>query len=327
MTGNRLLDSLFGLAALLSALAFAGAIYQVIATRLTEGKYPPPGRLVDVGGCRLHIHCSGPEGARAGGPTVVMDAGIGECSLGWGLVRPLIARFARVCTYDRAGLGWSDPATTARTSQQMVKDLHTLLANAGIEPPYVMVGHSFGGLNVRLYASQFPEEVAGMVLVDACHEDRPIRLPLTIRLGLLTACLGLPRLFAPFVVHENPIFAVDSKYPSAYKALATSTKYLRTVRREWSEVKESWNQARSSTKSLGDRPLVVLLATFDHELFPVIRRLQTELANRSTEGKLILVEKSGHHIQHDRPQMVIDAVREVVEAVRRKSGSLNRSAD
>lgn len=319
MMGNRLLDLLIGLAALISALAFVGVLYQIIATRLSEGKYPPPGRLVDVGGYRLHVQCSGTEGAQ-GGPTVVMDAGIGECSLSWSVVRPEIAKFARVCTYDRAGLGWSDLAPTARTSQQIVNDLHALLTNAGIEPPYVMVGHSFGGLNVRLYASQFPEEVAGMVLVDACHEDYPIRRfwPLYIRLGLLTAPLGIPRLFAG-VVSENPIFAGDSKYPSAYKAVATGTKYLNTVRREWSAVDESWSQARSSKKSLGDRPLVVLLATSDYELFPVISELEQELADRSTEGKLIMVEQSGHHIQHDRPDTVIDAVRKVVEAVRNRT--------
>jgi pimeloyl-ACP methyl ester carboxylesterase len=319
MTGYPFLDLLIGLAALILALAFVGTIYQIIATRLSERKYPPPGRLVDVGSYRLHIHCSGPMDAS--GPTVVMDAGIGECSLGWRLVQPEIAKFARVCTYDRAGLGWSDPAPTARTSQQIVNDLHSLLANAGITPPYVMVGHSFGGLNVRLYASQFPEEVAGLVLVDACHEDYPIRgfCPPYIRLGLLTAPLGIPRLFAGFVVSGNPIFAGGSKYPSSYRAIATSTKYLNTVRREWSAVDESWSQARSSKKSLGDRPLVVLLAKSDYELFPIIKKLETELANRSTMGKLIMVEQSGHHIQHDRPETVIDAVREVVEAVRRKT--------
>ena len=244
MTGYRFLYLLPGLLALISTLALVGTIYQVIATRLDQQKYPPPGRLVDVGGYRLHIHCLGPEGAS--GPTVVMDAGIGECSLGWGLVQPEIARFARVCTFDRAGLGWSDPAPTPRTSRQIVSDLHALLTNAGIKPPYVLVGHSFGGLNARLYTSQFPEEVAGMVLVDSAHEDLPFRPPLLIRVGLLTAPLGIPRLFAQDVVSENPIFDRHSKYPSAYPAIATSTKYLNTVRREWSAADESWSQARSS---------------------------------------------------------------------------------
>lgn len=323
MTVYFFLELLIGLVALISALAFGGTIYQVIATRLDQRKYPPPGRLVDVGGYRLHIHCSGPEGSK-GVPTVVMDAGIGECSLGWSLVQPEIASFARVCTYDRAGLGWSDTAQTARTSQQMVNELHALLTNAGIEPPFVMVGHSFGGLNARMYASRFPEEVVGLVLVDAASEDYSISglLPLHIRLGLLTAFAGIPRLLAGVVLSANPIFAADSKYPSAYRAIATSTKYLNTVRREWSAVDESWRQARSSKRSLGDRPLVALLPASDHELFPVARKLQEDLAQRSTAGKLIIVERSGHHIQHDRPETVIDAVREVVEAVRRDPGGV-----
>lgn len=323
MMGNPLLDLFAGLAALIAALALAGAIYQVIATRQSERKYPPPGRLVDVGGYRLHLLCSGPE-STDGSPTVVMDAGIGECSLGWSLVQPAIAKFARVCTYDRAGLGWSDPALTARTSQQIVNDLHALLTNAGIEPPYIMVGHSFGGLNLRLYASRFPDEVVGMVMVDSSHEDYPIGhlIPLYVRLGLLSAPLGLPRLLAGVAMSENPIFAADSKYPPAYRAIATSTKYLNTVRREYSAADESWKQGRNSAKSLGDRPLVVLLPASGHELFPVAGKLQTDLAGRSTEGKLIFVENSGHHIQHDQPETVVDAVREVVEAVRRKTNGV-----
>ncbi|HKR00526.1 MAG TPA: alpha/beta fold hydrolase [Pyrinomonadaceae bacterium] len=318
MTGNLLLDLLVAAVALAALLALAGASYQFVASRRAERMYPPPGRLIDVGGYCLHIQCSErPEGAKAA-PTVVMDAGIGECSLGWSLVQPEIARFARVCTYDRAGLGWSDPAPTARTSRQIVKDLHALLYRAGVEPPYVMVGHSFGGLNVRLYASQFPEEVVGLVHVDSANESYSIRniMPRYLKLGLLTAFLGIPRLFAGFVLASNPIFAADSRYPPAYRAIATSTKYLNAVRREWSAVDESWAQAAATEKSLGDRPLVALLPASEHELFPLAKRLQVDLVSRSTRGKLILVERSGHHIQHDRPEMVVEAVREVVEAVR-----------
>ncbi|HEX8070751.1 MAG TPA: alpha/beta hydrolase [Pyrinomonadaceae bacterium] len=321
MPGQRFLHLLLGLAALILTPALAGTIYQAIAGRLDQQKYPPPGSLVDVGGYRLHLRCAGPEGA-PGDPTVVLDAGIGECSLGWSLVQPEIAKFARVCAYDRAGLGWSDPAPTPRTSRQIVGELHTLLANAGIEPPYVLVGHSFGGLNARLYTNQFPAEVAGLVLVDSAHEEYPIGrlIPLHVRLGLLTAPLGLPRLFAPLFVSENPIFAADSKYPPAYRAVASSTKYLNAVRREYAAADESWRHGRAAETSLGDRPLVVLMATSEHELFALARRLQADLASRSTAGKLILVEKTGHHIQHDRPDAVVAAVREVVEAVRRKTG-------
>ncbi|HEV2864047.1 MAG TPA: alpha/beta hydrolase [Pyrinomonadaceae bacterium] len=318
MAGYRFLYlGLGSVVALVSALALAGAIYQAAASRLDRERYPPPGRLVAAGGYRLHVLCSGPEGG--GGPTVVMDAGIGECSLGWGLVQPEVAGFARACAYDRAGLGWSDVAPTPRTSGQMVADLHALLVNSGVRPPYVLVGHSFGGLNVRLYAARFPEEVAGMVLVDSAHEEREPRLPLYMRLGLLTAPLGIPRVFAQDVVTENPIFDRRSKYHPAYRAVAVGTAYLETARREWAAVDESWAQARGSEKSLGDMPLVVLFAKFDDEVFPRLLKLQTELAGRSTAGRLVVVEGSGHHIQHDRPEVVIDAVREVVEAVRRKS--------
>ena len=315
MAGYRFLYLGVWVAALVSALAVAGAIYQAAVSKRYRERYPPPGRLVDVGGHRLHVLCSGPEGA--GGPTVVMEAGMGECSLGWRLVQPEVAGFARVCAYDRAGLGWSDAALTPRTSRQMVAELHALLAGAGVGPPYVLVGHSSAGLNVRLYAAQFPEEVAGMVLVDSAHEERAPRLPLYMRLGLLTAPLGIPRLFAQHVVSENPIFDRRSKYPASYRAVAAGTGYLETVRREWAGVDESWAQARASEKSLGDMPLVVLFAKFDDEVFPSLLRLQAELAGRSTAGRLVVVEGSGHHIQHDRPGVVIDAVREVVEAVRR----------
>lgn len=323
MTWSRLLNLLVGSAALFSALAFLGAVYQAVADRLAGARYPPPGRLFDVGGYRLHVQCSGPEGAGVG-PAVVLDAGIGECSLSWSPVQAEIAKFARVCSYDRAGLGWSDSAPTPRTSRQIVEDLHALLKRAGIEPPYVMVGHSFGGLNVRLYAAQYPEEVAGLVMVDACHEDYPLGrfCPPHFRLGMLAAPLGVPRLFAGLFASGNPIFAADSKYPPAYRAVVTSTKYMDAARREWSAVDESWTQARGARQSLGDRPLVVLLANSDEEAFPRIKELETELANRSTEGRLVMVENSGHHIQYDRPDTVVNAVREVLEAVRHKTNGV-----
>lgn len=164
-------------------------------------------------------------------------------------------------------------------------------------------------------------EVSGMVLVDSAHEDYSIRHVMRphIKLGLLTAPFGIPRLFAGLFVSENPIFAPDSKYPPSYRAVATSTKYLNTVRREWAAVDESWGQARGAEKSLGDRPLVVLLAASEHPLFPVALKLQKELVGRSAGGRLVLVGKTGHHIQHDRPDAVIEAVREVLEVVRRGS--------
>ena len=131
--------------------------------------YPPPGRMVDIGGWRLHLNCTGQrkEGAR----TVVLESGSGDFSVDWGLVQPEVARFARICSYDRAGAGWSDLGPRPRTWRQVAYELHTALHKAGEKGPYFLVGQSLGGLLIRVYASQYPKEVAGMVLVDSTHED------------------------------------------------------------------------------------------------------------------------------------------------------------
>jgi pimeloyl-ACP methyl ester carboxylesterase len=127
---------------------------------------PPPGTMVDVGGFRMHLVCEG-----EGGPAVIFDSGHADVWLTWFKVQPGLAKVTRVCTYDRAGIGYSDPGPRPRSRRRMVEELRTLLARASIAPPYVLVGHSFGGLNVRLYAALHPREVAGLVLVDSAHED------------------------------------------------------------------------------------------------------------------------------------------------------------
>src|SRR5215216_1696212 len=136
----------------------------------------PVGRLVDVGGYRLHLACQG-----EGSPTVVMEAAIGETGLLWSPVQPTVAQRTRACVYDRAGYGWSDPSPRPRTAAVMVEELHRLLGAAGVPGPYVLVGHSFGGLLVRLYAARYPQEVAGLVLVDSAHEQQHRRAPAEIR--------------------------------------------------------------------------------------------------------------------------------------------------
>jgi pimeloyl-ACP methyl ester carboxylesterase len=150
--------------ALIVLLAASGATYEAIMTAGDAKRYPPPGQLVDVGGHRLHLHCVG-----EGSPTVVLDAGLGAFSLDWGAVQPQIATSTRVCAYDRAGLGWSEPGPLPRSPQQFADELHVLLTNAGVEGPYVLVVLS--GKTARLFASQHPNDVAGMVLVDARHES------------------------------------------------------------------------------------------------------------------------------------------------------------
>jgi len=142
-------------------LLVTGFGYEHIAEAVDARNFPPPGQLVDVGGYKLHLYCTG-----QGSPTVILEGGWGTWSQYWNKVQPAISSFTRVCSYDRAGLGWSEAASNDRQPPQVIKDLHTLLHNAGVQPPYVMVGHSLGGVYAIGYSAQYPDEVAGMVLVD-----------------------------------------------------------------------------------------------------------------------------------------------------------------
>ena len=154
----------------LLCLAGIGAAYQAIATVRDAGTYPPPGRLVDVGGYKLHIYCTGP--ANTGNPTVILEGGLGATTSTWAWVQPAVAQTTLVCAYDRAGMGWSDPSTGAQDAQQIAGALHTLLTNSGLAGPYVLVGWSFGGLYARVFADHYPDEVGGMVLIDSSHPDQ-----------------------------------------------------------------------------------------------------------------------------------------------------------
>jgi pimeloyl-ACP methyl ester carboxylesterase len=153
-------------------LALVGYSYQVIQTHLDARRFPMKGTLVDVGGHELNINCTG-EGA----PTVVLETGLGNLAMSWEKVQLGIEKFTRVCVYDRAGYGWSEAGTLPRTSLQIAKELHQLLRNAGEKPPYVLVGLSSGGMHVRVFNGLYPNEVAGMVLVDASTEDQWNEMP------------------------------------------------------------------------------------------------------------------------------------------------------
>jgi pimeloyl-ACP methyl ester carboxylesterase len=161
---------LLGLVIGLVALAVIGVIYQAFATEIYRRIYPPPGELVDVSGHSLHLNCVG-----EGSPTVILESGSGANSTAWANIQPEAADNTRVCAYDRAGTGWSEPGPGPGDPQQIAGELHTLLGNAGIDGPYILVGHSFGGLYVRMYAYQYPNEVEGMVLVDSSHPEQSRR--------------------------------------------------------------------------------------------------------------------------------------------------------
>ena len=309
----------------------------------------PPGRLVDVGGYRLHLDCAG-----AGGPTVVLIAGAGDFSFDWSLVRPGASRFARVCSYDRAGLAWSDLGPTPRTMRQDAYELHTLLARAGVAPPYVLVGHSIGGLIARVYAAQYPREVAGVVLVDSTSEDttlsyqgRVVRVRDSAKErtvpGVRTLAESPPRppteedlkqaemnrqVFGPPKI-EPPFDRLPAR-ARALRLWALSNPKLSAASDDfWPEELRDLHEERARVKHpLGDLPLVSIVGARAGPAPPGVeaeewRRLSEEkrrqkeaLAGLSSAGRLVVAERSGHHVQLDEPALVVKVIRQVVGAAR-----------
>ncbi len=311
-----------GLAALVGlivVLALAGASYEAIAAAGDARRYPPPGQLIDVGGYGLHIQCVG-----AGSPTVVLDAGLGGSSLDWNLVQSELGSTTRVCAYDRAGMGWSDPSPQPRTPRQIADELHTLLTNAGIAGPYVLVGHSLAGKNVRLFTIAHPDQVAGMVLVDARSEyvdanTSPAEvqafqqaLAAQARQYRVARSLGLVRL----------IGASQWGAPAMPRATRTEGVLLKTSQRGVAATTaEGLERAADDVQlqaapSLGDRPLIVLASEQNMTATPYWVEAQRQQAALSTNGRLIVAAGSGHDIHWEQPPLVIDAVRQVIEDVR-----------
>jgi pimeloyl-ACP methyl ester carboxylesterase len=307
-------------------LALAGASYQAIESRLDARRFPESGRLVDVGGYRLMLNCTG-----AGKPTLILEAGWGDVSVEWRTVQPEIAKFARVCSYDRGGYGGSDPGPIPRTSLQIATELHTLLGNAGEMPPYVLVGASFGGYNVRVFNGLYPDEVAAVVLVDATQEDQYELLPKAwsaISAAQLKHCQRLAK-YAFFVVDlgiGRLMLRAQGEDHGAY--LILQTKYLRARASELRQIQVSAEQARAANH-ISDKPLVVLtaaentdailssgLSKQDFEEFQRIwvDDLQMRLARLSTRGRRIMVSGSAHDIPSDRPKSIVNAVHELCAA-------------
>jgi pimeloyl-ACP methyl ester carboxylesterase len=320
---------LLGLVITLVALAAMGAIYQAVATAIDQHTYPPPGQLVDVGGYRLHITCVG-----AGSPTVILLHGNGGTSQDWYGVQPTIATTTRVCAYDRAGMGWSDADPGPRDAQQIMHELHTLLTNAGIAGPYVLVGHSFGGLYTRVYADQYPDEVAGMVLVDAAHPDMWARTPggqdiytSAVQMGGILAALapfGITRLQAN-TTHLPANYDMPPERYAEYQALRSSTRAWNGALAELRATPTTMDQVRD-TRSLGAMPLVVLTARGDHTQGgqqAVVEQLhvalQNELAALSTNSTHRIVEGSDHQsfqFNSTHASVTSAVIRAVVEAAR-----------
>jgi pimeloyl-ACP methyl ester carboxylesterase len=320
---------LSGLALVAVSLAITGALYERIGRWREAQRFPQRGHLVQAGSIRMNIDCSG-----QGSPTVILESGSGGPSVDWLMVQPEVAKFSRVCSYDRAGYGWSDSGPAPRSSLQIARELKQLMQAAGEKGPYVLVGHSMGGYDVRVYTGQYPNDVVGMVLVDASHEDQDLRAPESIRKWLRDdrKHAGWKKLKYFFQLHLGwARLTADRDAPAFWpKTLREEEKFLMLpAKHQFATIDEdqvfatlSAAQVRSAG-NLGDRPLIVLTATTQDDVPAEIPRkdaqaeedlwvqqLQPELARLSTRGKQIVVD-GGHEMPTEHPKVVISAIHEV----------------
>jgi pimeloyl-ACP methyl ester carboxylesterase len=310
-----------GLLMLLATLAVTGLVYQAVATRNDRQEFPPPGQLVAVDGYQLHIHCTG-----EGSPTVILDAAGGNASPSWGLVQPEIAQSTRVCAYDRAGMGWSERGPRPRDMNQHVAELRALLAGAGIEAPYVLVGHSYGGRIARVYAKKYPAEVVGMVLIDPGTLDDDPRFPperqaelasekRTITLARWLAPFGVVRLLLPQADYDD----LPTQQGAALGTFGVTTKYFQVILDQYRAMPQTYQQEREVT-SLGSIPLIVVSATTpDDETRRVWTEINGEFAGLSTNSIHRVMQGATHSgllWKSEHAQATTDAIKQVIEATR-----------
>ena len=301
--------------AVIPCLTGLGAVYQTLASLRDRREFPPPGRLVEVDGCILHLQVAG-----HGLPSVVLESGLGGLSTAWGWVQPEAAKFSSVVSYDRAGLGWSGPDGTPKTATRAAQRLRAMLRKAGVLPPYVLVGHSMGGLLVRVFAGLFPDEVAGMVLLDAVHPDQHLRssaINLHMRTGFrflravpTLARLGYVRLTRLFAAWGE---GLPARQAAESEAFLSTFQHLRTTRDEslaWDTICDEVRR----TVGLGDTPLAVLTAGKD--VLPGQPELQAELALLSSDSTHLVVPGADHVTlvtNREHALTVVEAIRQVVQ--------------
>jgi pimeloyl-ACP methyl ester carboxylesterase len=321
---------------------FLGTAAMPVALR-GQARPAPPGVLVDIGGQRIHLHCTG-----SGSPTVLLESGTGDYSMIWALVQPGVGRFTRVCSYDRGGYAWSDPGTRPGTFAQLALELRTALRVRNIEPPYVLVGQSYGGLVVRGFAATYAAEVKGMVLVDAVHEDQRVVYggqPHRIRDGARGRAAPAPRIALDTAmlrtVHDSaprpvagPLEPPLDRLPAAAQSLwrwadaQPITPLVQQAETDWSpeELAGMHENRLANRATLGDLPLAVLARTDGgyargmsipaDSLEKERRHFQADLAGLSRRGTLTYAPHSGHNIHLEDPDLVVRSIHSVVTAAR-----------
>ena len=298
------------------AISGVGGLYETARERSDHSALPMTGQLVDVGGYRLHMSCTG-----SGSPTVVLLPGAGEISSTWGWVAPAIARDSRVCVYDRAGRGWSEGATSRQDGVALAADLRHLLDRAHEAGPYVLAGHSFGGLYVLNFAAQYPDEVAGVVLLDSTHPDMFTRLPTYPRIyeayrRVSAIFPSLARLGVGRVAYRSNFDKLPLQSRRAEAAFWSTARTARSAHDEWVEAPAVMRQAHS-LKTLSPRPLIVVTAADEAQdgWIP----LQRELAALSSNNEHRVVPNATHTSLVDDERDASnssDAIRAVIQAVR-----------
>lgn len=307
-----------------AALAATGSVPTAHAALANPLVPDAPGTYVWVEGHRMHIHCEG-----SGSPTVIFDSGLGGTSLDWSLIQPEVARHTRACTYDRAGYGWSDRGPSPRHSQRIVHELESLLGYSSVSGPYLLVGHSFGGLNVQLFAKRNPHRVAGMVLVDSSHERQFDEFD---RAGLPSLA---PRGQMFMLRNYNN---VPSNMPAEVRPLAELFAYASdttvSIHSELANMRRSAHQLGATDAPFPDVPVAVVV----HDPAPYLAsprssqmaslwwELQGELASRTSHSRLIVAETPDHYVQFGDPETVTSAILEVLKEARRPDTSVLASA-
>jgi pimeloyl-ACP methyl ester carboxylesterase len=305
-------------------LLIVGFAYETIASKSDWKRYPPPGELIDIGGFRLHLYCTGEH--QEGSSTVILEAGGGNASPDWAMVQPEIAKVTRVCSYDRAGRAWSDPGPEPRSSKLFATELHTLLTKAGEYGPYVVVGHSYGSHTVRIFASDYTSEITGIILVDPRMEElyshpyfAATRSSGQMSMWAVLARFGFFRLIGKRMLPEP----YQDKLPNYPVEIMITPQYF--LMDDIEDTITSDNDVRE-TNGFGDTPLIVIVHDIpDPLLFGQLLGEELEeaehmfqdaaknLVNLSTNSQYVVAEGSGHLVIIERPDVVIDAILNLVD--------------
>jgi pimeloyl-ACP methyl ester carboxylesterase len=312
---------LIGTIVFVVGLGSLGAIYQAISVRADQRKFLPPGQFVDLGGRQIHMLV---QGQSNGKPTVLLEAGIAGFSSNWAWVQNELAQITQVVSYDRAGLGWSDPAPETKDAQQSAQDLHAALQKAGIQGPYIIAGHSYGGLVVRAFTDLYPGEVAGMVLVDASHPDQWLRIPAskggqTVAFGNrvegFLVRLGIARLFN---MNKSTYAGLPEKQAAEMKAILNMPKSWSTSAGVLSIWDKRTREQIEQAHDLGNLPLVVFSVTDQpSSVAATLTSLQDELPGLSTNSIHVTVEGATHEgliAKQEYATEVARAIQKVIEA-------------